>query len=130
MDGVAKRLDAMAPDPEQLGQDVILVVFVHGWQHDARSDDENLSAFRVLLSETVEYERSRASTGVAPRPVLGVFVGWRGLSAFGLGDVIADATFWERQGAGLRGGGGAGRGVFGGGGPLLTHQQKKKRKPP
>jgi hypothetical protein len=30
MDGVAKRLDALAPDPDQLGKDVILVVFVHG----------------------------------------------------------------------------------------------------
>jgi hypothetical protein len=113
MDGVAKRLDALAPDPEQLGKDVILVVFVHGWQHDARSDDENLSAFRVLLSETVEYERERASAGVAPRPVLGVFVGWRGLSAFGLGDVIADATFWERQAAGLRVAVGSVRELFG-----------------
>ena len=61
-----------------------------------------LSAFRVLLSETVDYERTRASAGVAARPVLGVFVGWRGKSAFGLGDVIADATFWERQAAGQR----------------------------
>jgi len=60
MDGVAKRLEALAPDPEQPGQDVILVVFVHGWQHDGRSDDENLSAFRVLLNETFDYERTRA----------------------------------------------------------------------
>ena len=57
MDAVAQRLEALAPnDPRQGGQDVILVVFVHGWQHDARSDDENLSAFRVLLSETVDYK--------------------------------------------------------------------------
>src|SRR5580692_6940921 len=45
MDAVAKRIDALAADAEQPGQDVILVVFVHGWKHDARSDDENLSAF-------------------------------------------------------------------------------------
>jgi hypothetical protein len=64
-----------------------------GWQHDARSDDDNLTAFRALLSETVGYERDHASPGVAPRPVLGVFVAWRGLSQFGLGDVVADATF-------------------------------------
>ena len=124
MDGVAKRLDALAPDPAQPGQDVILVVFVHGWQHDARSDDENLSAFRVLLSETVDYERTRASAGVAARPVLGVFVGWRGKSAFGLGDVIADATFWERQAAGQRVAVGSVRELFG----RLRHYRNRQKK--
>jgi pimeloyl-ACP methyl ester carboxylesterase len=124
MDGVAKRLDALAPDPNQLGKDVILVVFVHGWQHDARSDDENLSAFRVLLNETVDYERTRASAGVAARPVLGVFVGWRGLSGFGLGDVIADATFWERQAAGLRVAFGSVRELFG----RLRHYRNRQKK--
>jgi pimeloyl-ACP methyl ester carboxylesterase len=124
MDGVAKRLDALAPDPERLGQDVILVVFVHGWQHDARSDDENLSAFRVLLSETVEYERTRASGGVAARPVLGVFVGWRGLSAFGPGDVFAAATFWERQSAGQRVAFGSVRELFG----RLRHYRNRQKK--
>ena len=42
---------------------MILVVFVHGWQHDARSDDENLSAFRVLLNETVDYENDTRLAG-------------------------------------------------------------------
>ena len=103
---------------------MILVVFVHGWQHDARSDDENLSAFRVLLSETVDYERTRASAGAAARPVLGVFVGWRGKSAFGLGDVIADATFWERQAAGQRVAIGSVRELFG----RLRHYRNRQKK--
>lgn len=50
MDGVAKRLDALAPENASQGQDVVLIAFVHGWQHDARSDDDNLSAFRALLN--------------------------------------------------------------------------------
>jgi hypothetical protein len=75
MDGVAQRLEALSPDGAKTGEDVILVVFVHGWQHDARSDDDNLTSFRALLSETVGYEKDHASPGVAPRPVLGVFVG-------------------------------------------------------
>jgi len=102
MDGVAKRLEALAPEHGASAEDVILIIFVHGWKHDARSDDDNLTAFRVLLKETVEYEKGAASPGVKPRPVLGVFVGWRGLSDFGLGDVVADATFWVRQAAGQR----------------------------
>jgi hypothetical protein len=124
MDGVAKRLDALAPEDTSHGQDVILVAFVHGWKHDARSDDDNLSAFRVLLKETVDYERSHASPGVAPRPVLGVFVGWRGLSEFGLGDVIADATFWGRQAAGQRVAVGSVRELFG----RLRHYRNLRKK--
>ena len=124
MDGVAQRLQALSPDDSQTGEDVILVVFVHGWQHDARSDDDNLTAFRALLSETVAYEKKHASAGVAPRPVLGVFVGWRGLSDFGLGDVVADATFWTRQAAGLRVAVGSVRELFG----RLRHYRNRQQK--
>jgi len=132
MDGVARRLDALAPVDGTGAEDVILVVFVHGWKHDARSDDDNLTAFRALLKETVTYETAAASPGVKPRPVLGVFVGWRGLSDFGLGDVVADATFWGRQAAGQRVATGSVRELFGrarhyrnrrlkhGGNPLLV----------
>jgi dienelactone hydrolase len=124
MDAVAKRIDALAPDAEQPGQDVILVVFAHGWKHDARSDDENLSAFRILLKETVDYEKDHVSLGVAPRPVLGVFVGWRGLSDYGLGDVVADATFRGRQEAGQRVAVGSVRELFG----RLRHYRNRQLK--
>jgi hypothetical protein len=124
MDAVAQRLEALAPnDPRQGGQDVILVVFVHGWQHDARSDDDNLTAFRALLSKTVDYEKAQASSGVAPRPVLGVFVGWRGLSDYGLGSAIADATFWGRQAAGQRVAVGSVRELFG----RLRHYRNRQQ---
>ena len=123
MDGVAKRLDALAPEDAKQGQDAILVAFVHGWKHDARSDDDNLSAFRVLLKETVDYERAAAAPGAKPRPVLGVFVGWRGLSDFGLGDVVADATFWGRQAAGQRVAVGSVRELFG----RLRHYRNRRR---
>ena len=125
MDAVARRLDALAPfDPPQAGQDVILVAFVHGWKHDARSDDDNLTAFRALLSETVEYEKSAVAPGAKPRPVIGVFVGWRGLSDYGLGDVVADATFWGRQAAGQRVAVGSVRELFG----RLRHYRNRQQK--
>jgi hypothetical protein len=125
MDAVAERLDALAPEnqPAQ-GQDVILVVFVHGWKHDARSDDDNLTAFRVLLKETAEHERAGVSPGAKPRPVLGLFVGWRGLSEFGLGDAVANATFWGRQAAGQRVATGSPRELFG----RLRHYRNRRRK--
>ena len=124
MDAVAERLEALAPyDPPQAGQDAILVVFVHGWQHNARSDDDNLTAFRALLSETVDYEKSATAPGAKPRPVLGVFVGWRGLSDYGLGNVVADATFWDRQAAGQRVAVGSVRELFG----RLRHYRNRQQ---
>ena len=124
MDAVAERLEALAPyDPPQAGQDAILVVFVHGWQHNARSDDDNLTAFRALLSETVGYEKSATAPGAKPRPVLGIFVGWRGLSDYGLGNVVADATFWDRQAAGQRVAVGSVRELFG----RLRHYRNRQQ---
>jgi hypothetical protein len=124
MDAVAKRLEALGPEDASQGQDVILVTFVHGWKHDARSDDDNLSAFRVLLNQTVDYEKSATAPGAKPRPVLGVFVGWRGLSDFGLGDIVADATFWGRQAAGQRVAVGSVRELFG----RLRHYRNRRQK--
>ena len=125
MDAVAERLDSLAPeDAPAQAQDVILVVFVHGWKHDARSDDDNLSAFRVLLKETVQHEQVTAASGAKARQVLGVFVGWRGLSEFGLGDAIADATFWGRQAAAQRVATGSPRELFG----RLRHYRNRRRK--
>jgi pimeloyl-ACP methyl ester carboxylesterase len=124
MDAVAERLEALAPyNPPVAGEDVILVVFVHGWQHNARSDDDNLTAFRALLTETAEYEKSASAPGAKPRPVMGVFVGWRGLSDYGLGSVVADATFWGRQAAGQRVAVGSVRELFG----RLRHYRNRQR---
>ncbi len=109
MDGIANAIEALM----EAETDVVFLVFVHGWQHDARTDDPNLSAFRVLLSETVAHERATTAPGATPRAVLGVFVGWRGLSEFGLGPAIADATFWGRQAAGQRVATGSARELFG-----------------
>jgi hypothetical protein len=124
MDAVAQRLEALGPEDASRGRDAIVVAFVHGWQHDARSDDDNLTQFRALLKQTVDYEKSHASPGVPPRPVLGVFVGWRGLSDYGLGDVVADATFWGRQAAGERVAVGSVRELFG----RLRHYRNRRQK--
>src|SRR5580692_11599034 len=123
MDAVAQRLEGLAPDNATTGEDVILVTFVHGWQHNASSDDDNLTAFRALLTKTVEYETLTTAPGAKPRPVLGVYVGWRGLSDYGLGDVVADATFWDRQAAGQRVAVGSVRELFG----RLRHYRNRQQ---
>ena len=68
--------------------------------------------------------RRQARTAGKPRPVLGVFVGWRGLSDFGLGDAVANATFWGRQAAGQRVAVGSVRELFG----RLRHYRNRRRK--
>jgi hypothetical protein len=127
MDDVATRLAAVAE------KDVIIVVFVHGWKHDARSSDDNLGAFEEVLLQTVAQEaREHAAGKGEPRPVLGVFVGWRGLSLYDRWGILDNITFWDRQEAGHRVSVGSVRELFGrfrhyrnrridaGGAPLLV----------
>lgn len=118
MDDVADRLDEMRTKRE----DVILLVFVHGWKHNAETNDPNLVSFCDVLARTAEHEADCA-TG-APRPVMGVYVGWRGKTSYGIGDVVADTTFWGRQQAGHRVATGSVRELFG----RLRHYRNSRLK--
>lgn len=89
-----KGLQETAADPRYSG--VSLIVFVHGWKHNARHDDENVRSFRALLQSTAALEAAR-NTG---HRVVGVYVGWRGLSV--KGDVLSNVSFWDRKAAALR----------------------------
>lgn len=110
-----KQLDRVSDAIEQMreaSKDAIILAFVHGWKHDARSNDDNLSSFRRILDKTARHERRSAEPNKT-REVFGIFVGWRGLSAYGLGDAVADVTFWDRQEAAHRVAGGSVRELFG-----------------
>jgi hypothetical protein len=87
-------------------QDAIIIVFVHGWKHDGRSNDDNLAQFCDVL------QRIATQASSEHVPVIGVFVAWRGLSLYGYG-VLEDVTFWDRKQAGLRVAMGAPRELFG-----------------
>jgi hypothetical protein len=107
------QLDKVSDAIEQMresGKDAIVLAFVHGWKHDARSNDDNLSSFRRVLDRTAQHERQCADPGKA-REVFGIFVGWRGLSAYGLGS--ENLTFWDRQDAAHRVASGSVRELFG-----------------
>lgn len=86
MDALQAKLDSL--------KDAIIVLFVHGWKHDARSDDDNLVSFRTILGALARVVRP---TG---RPVLGVFAAWRGMSLYG--PLLIEATFFGRKEAALR----------------------------
>ena len=52
-----------------------IVVFVHGWHHNASDEDENLRGFKKFLSKL---EQRRRQAGVEYPQVNGIYVGWRG----------------------------------------------------
>jgi pimeloyl-ACP methyl ester carboxylesterase len=96
------QMDELANKLAELSStDAIIVAFVHGWKHNAKSDDDNLADFLGVLRQAVEREHEASIESQTPaRPVLGVFVAWRGMSLHGLG--LENLTFWDRQAAGRR----------------------------
>ncbi len=75
-------------------EDMLLVVFVHGWKNNASYSNGNVKTFRKVLEQLQEDEI--ANTGFAePRRVVGIYVGWRGLSLYGW--VLNQLTFWDRK---------------------------------
>ena len=83
-----------------------LVVYIHGWKHNAESSDPNLKGFRQLLENSALIEKE-LKTG---RRVAGLYVSWRGQSI----DLpyLEDITFWSRKTAALHVAQGSSRELF------------------
>lgn len=82
--------------PVAAKDDVLLILFIHGWHHDARPGDNNIQEFRKLLEKIALIENTSANhNNHAPRKILGLYVGWRGESLEV--PLLKDATFWERK---------------------------------
>jgi hypothetical protein len=76
--------------------DVLMVLFIHGWHHNAGPGDTNIQEFRKLLQKVARIENADAGkSDHKPRKVLGVYVGWRGESI--TVPLLNDTTFWERK---------------------------------
>jgi pimeloyl-ACP methyl ester carboxylesterase len=105
-----RQMDAVQSRLSSYTTDAIILTFVHGWKHDARTDDENLTTFLQVLGETARYESGQ---NTPPRPVLGVFVAWRGMSLYDRLGWSENVTFWDRQDAGRRVASGSVRELFG-----------------
>ena len=87
-------LQQIADKPDVKG--VSIIVFVHGWKHNASYDDTNVRAFRALLRSTAEFEQARGSG----YRVVGVYVGWRGKVT--RNELLGNVSFWDRKAAALR----------------------------
>jgi hypothetical protein len=81
---------------------VLLVVFIHGWKHNARWDDENVAMFHNVLQKLGNIELQEPKPA---RRVFGVYVGWRGLSM--TTPVLYDLSFFGRKSTAERVGHGA-----------------------
>ncbi|WP_316365486.1 hypothetical protein [Candidatus Thiodiazotropha sp. CDECU1] len=68
---------------------VVTIVFIHGWKHNADESDENLRDFKKTL------EVLSASAQLINRRLVGVYIGWRGLSIEM--PLLKEVTFWDRK---------------------------------
>lgn len=91
-DAVVDRL--LAKDALESG--LLMVVYVHGWRHNASFGDDNVASFRETLRRIHAFERlASQGEGRPERKVAGIYVGWRGLSA----DLepFTTLSFWDRK---------------------------------
>lgn len=75
-------------------KDLLIYVYVHGWQHNASYDDSSVANFKrqlAKMSQTLDNNR---------RSLLGIYVGWCGPSV----DIpiLKHTTFWDRKSAAKR----------------------------
>jgi hypothetical protein len=72
-----------------------IVVFTHGWKHNAQPQDSDVQSFRSVLSDLATMEDFLATKGATPMRVVGIYVGWRGASL----DLplLRELTFWDRK---------------------------------
>ncbi|TAH40979.1 MAG: hypothetical protein EYC67_17815 [Betaproteobacteria bacterium] len=85
MDGALAQALPRAGDPRP----VQLVVFVHGWKHNAGFDDDNVRKFRSVILPAFA---KRVGPGVR---TLGLYMGWRGNSIGVTG--LDNITFYDRK---------------------------------
>jgi len=75
---------------------LLIVVFAHGWKHNASASDSNVADFGKLVQRiAAEDEKACAGHSCADRHVVGVFMGWRGLSASV--EPFKELSFWTRK---------------------------------
>jgi hypothetical protein len=60
--------------------DTTILLYVHGWNHNASSSDTNVACFEELLRATAIMQSNYlASDHKTPRAVYGIYVGWPGV---------------------------------------------------
>jgi len=94
--GLVDSLEREAAAPEKAR--IVLVLYVHGWKNNASLCNNNVCCFRTFLSRIasdVRMAEKRSDGFLGPTHVIGVFVGWRGLSA--TVPPFKALSFWARK---------------------------------
>ena len=117
---IEAALDAIRTVRQSNLDGAVVVVFIHGWHQTAdwkrtpstlatdTDGDDQFHSFRLILESLALREAERAR----PRRVVGIYVGWNGDPAGGIGVVVSKlpglthSTFWNRYPVAQRIGGG------------------------
>ena len=85
------------------GKQLRLVIYVHGWKHNAEPRDPDVRKFRHMLAQLRGVD---VASGLAQkRELVGIYVGWRGKSwekSTALHRFLLNTTFWTRKSAAIR----------------------------
>ncbi len=74
----------------------LVVVFAHGWKHNADKEDSNLINFEKMLLKMDEIDKELCkNSSCRNRKTIGVFLAWRGLSA--TKEPFKELSFWNRK---------------------------------
>jgi hypothetical protein len=105
-DKAREAIAAVEAQSLSLTSNTFVVVFIHGWHHNAAPDDDNLTQFSAWLDQLSKQlaqparRGARAElTGSADFKLIGIYIGWRGRSLPGFLDY---ATMWWRKSAAER----------------------------
>lgn len=84
---IRTRLATELKDPAYMDADFVVVLFVHGWHHNAHDNDCNVQEARQMLRIGSEQFDQAIKDGKFKRKrrLFGIYVGWRGESVNALG---------------------------------------------
>jgi pimeloyl-ACP methyl ester carboxylesterase len=79
---IKARVDAEVSAEANTDRDFLVLVFVHGWHHNAHDNDCNVQEFRQMVQIAANGLESGIENGFLKthRRVIGIYVGWRGES--------------------------------------------------
>lgn len=85
---IASVLGTIRAVQSKENRSLLMVVFIHGWNHNAAQTDGNVASFKTFL-RNLQREELNLAVG-QPRKVVGIYVGWQGkASAFQLQELLS-----------------------------------------
>lgn len=82
------------------GDDQTILLFVHGWHHNAKPDDRDVKIFREMLTQ---YANLHKVGDKSRGKITGIYIGWRGDSWL----APSFLSFWDRKNVSIEVGRGA-----------------------